>query len=81
MPEIRPYVGEFEGRRSVPSMGGVGVRTPTFRLITRNLTLDLLIAVTREIIESISIKQCPHNRTDDRNGEHALHDRAIAKNC
>jgi hypothetical protein len=31
MPEINPYVGEFEGRRSVPSMGGVGVRTPTFQ--------------------------------------------------
>jgi hypothetical protein len=30
MLEINPYVGEFEGRRSVPSMGGVGVRTPTF---------------------------------------------------
>ena len=30
MPTINPYVGEFEGRRSVPSMGGVGVRTPTF---------------------------------------------------
>ena len=30
MPEINPYVGEFVGRRSVPSMGGVGVRTPTF---------------------------------------------------
>jgi hypothetical protein len=27
--KINPYVGEFEGRRSVPSMGGVGVRTPT----------------------------------------------------
>ena len=32
MPETNPYVGEFEGRRSVTSMGGVGVRTPTFHI-------------------------------------------------
>jgi hypothetical protein len=32
MPEIDPYVGEFEGTERLPSMGGVGVRTPTFRV-------------------------------------------------
>jgi hypothetical protein len=53
MPEINPYVGEFEGRRSVPSMGGVGVRTPTFHAYYQESKFGIAVFQDSIIIRKI----------------------------
>jgi hypothetical protein len=43
MPEINPYVGEFEGTERLPSMGEAwGAKPPHSMPTARNLNLELL---------------------------------------